>query len=113
MKDVPLLHFLVSIVPFTFIAGEIVGIQERLFEGHDQKPDDDFLQSFSGIIGNRWPSLASLLSLTAEDIEEIKIEREEHQPLSMLKKWSVKVEANFAQLIAKLRSVLLFDSVNR
>ena len=96
---------------FIFITGEIIGIQERLIEGHDQKPDDGFLQSFAGIIGNRWPSLASLLSLTAEDIEEIKTEREEHRPLCMLKKWSVKSEATYAQLHDKLQSVSLIDSV--
>ena len=96
---------------FIFITGEIIGIQERLIEGHNQKPDDGFLQSFAGIIGNGWPSLASLLSLTAEDTEEIKTEQEEHRPLSMLKKWSVKSDADFAQLLEKLQSMLLFDSV--
>jgi hypothetical protein len=34
--------------------------------------DDGFLQSFVEIVGNRWPSLASLLSLSPGDIEQIK-----------------------------------------
>ena len=54
---------------------ETIALQEKLIEGGNQKPDDGFLQSFAGVVGDHWPSLASLLSITAREIEEIKKEK--------------------------------------
>ena len=79
-----------------------------LIEGGDQKPDDVFLQSFARVVGDGWPSLASLLSISAREIEEIKREKKECQALSMLTMWNSKEEATFEQLHWKLQTVYLF-----
>ena len=87
---------------------EIIALQEKLIEGGDHKPDDGFLQSFAGVVGDHWPSLASLLSITARQIEEIKKEKKEQQALCMLMKWSSTEGATFKQLCQKLQTVYLF-----
>ena len=79
-----------------------------LIEGGDQKLDDAFLQSFARVIGDCWASLASLFSITAREIEEIKREEKEQQALQMLIKWSTKEETTFKQLHQKLQTVYLF-----
>lgn len=96
-------------------AGDILDIQEKLLELQysDQKPNDDFLQSFAGVVGNRWPTLASLLSLTLRDIQEIKTEREmssrADHPLHMLRRWASNEEATYGQLCERLKTVSLFQ----
>ena len=87
---------------------ETITLQEKLIEGGDQKPDDGFLQSFAGVVGDHWPSLASLLSITAKQIEEIKKDKKEQQALCMLMKWSSTEGATFKQLHQKLQTVYLF-----
>ena len=89
--------------------GEVIGVQEKLIEGGDQNPDNGFLQSFASVVGYGWPSLASLLSITAREIEEIKREEKEKQALCTLTKWSSKEEATFEQLHEKLQTVYLFQ----
>ena len=89
-------------------AGVTLSILEKLVESQysDKKPDDDFLRSFARVIGNYWPFLASLLSLTAEDVEEIKIRLPEaDRALQMLRKWSTRSEATYGQLCISLKVV--------
>ena len=94
--------------------GDVIALQEKLIEPQysNQKPDDDFLQSFAGIVGNRWPSLASLLPLTPIDIEQIKREKERlsqaRQALRMLRKWNSRGNASYGQLLESLKTVPLF-----
>ena len=67
------------------------------------------------MVGPKWPSLASLLSLTSEEIDEVKTEGEgqsqQVQALSMLKKWTSKEGASstYDQLSWKLRKISLFQ----
>lgn len=76
---------------YSISVGGLIGLQEKLLDSQysKQKPNDDFLQSFAGVVGDRWPSLASLLFLTAEDVEKIKRDKEKssqaNQALHMLR----------------------------
>ena len=76
----------------------------------NQKPDNDFFQSFAEVVGNHWPSLAPLLSLTAGDIEEIKKQSSQqvYQAQVMLKKWRSGEEATYGQLCERLMTLSPF-----
>ena len=97
-----------------YFIGYIIALQEKLLgpQYSSQKPDDGFLQSFAEIVGNRWPSLASLLSLSPRDIEQIKREKEQvsqaKQALHMLRKWYSRENATYGQLLESLKTVPLF-----
>ena len=94
-----------------------IELQKKLLDPdrHDSTPDDYFLELFAEVVGPKWPSLASLLSLTSEEIEEMKTEGEgqsqQVQALSMLKKWTSKEGASYDQLSKKLRKISLFQYV--
>ena len=102
------------IVDLLFLIGVIITLQEKLLESQysSQKPDDVFLQSFAEVVGNRWPSLASLLSLSPSDIGQIKMEKERvsqaKQALHMLRKWNSRENASYGQLLESLKTVPLF-----
>ena len=95
--------------------GVKINIQEKLLESQysSQKPDDDFLQSFAGVIGNHWLSLAYLLSCPAHEVE-FKTEEERtsqaDQALHMLRRWTLKGEATYGLLCERLKTVSLFQS---
>ena len=98
-----------------YFLGDVIVLQEKLLEPQysNQKPDDGFLQSFAEIVGNRWPSLGSLLSLSPSDIEQIKKEKERvraqtKQALHMLRKWNSRENASYGQLLESLKTVPLF-----
>ena len=59
-----------------FCSGDVIGLQEKLLtpQYHDLKPDVEFLESFAGVVGSKWPSLAASLSLNDEEIEEVRKE---------------------------------------
>lgn len=40
------------------------------------KPDVEFLESFSVVVGSKWPSLAVSLSLNESEVEEAKEEQD-------------------------------------
>jgi hypothetical protein len=86
---------------------EAIAIQQKLIDGGDQIPDDGFLQSFARVVGDHWPSLASLLSITGREIEEIKKKEREQQALCMLTKWSSTEGATFKELHQKLQTVAI------
>ena len=95
--------------------GKIIVIQERLLEPQysEMKPDDQFLQSFAGVVGNDWPYLASLLSLSTRDLmEEMKRENKtssSDQALIMLRMWNSNEEATYGKLCGRLTTVLLIQ----
>ena len=99
---------------FAALISDIIALQEKLLEPQysSQKPGNDFLQSFAVVIGNRWPSLASLLSLSPSDIEQIKREKERvfqaKQALHMLREWNSRENASYGQLLESLKTVPLF-----
>ena len=90
--------------------GDHIQLQKKLLDPKLQTitPDVEFLELFSGVVGSKWSSLACLLSLTSEEIEEVKTE-EEDQALLMLKKWSSKEGATYGQLCNKLKTISLFQ----
>ena len=92
----------------TIILGETIEVQQKLLEGGDQMPDNAFLRSFARVIGDRWHCLASLLSITAGEIEEIMREEKDKQALCMLRKWSSREDASYKQLHLKLQTVYIF-----
>ena len=92
--------------------GDNIQLQKKLLDPKLQTitPDVEFLELFAGVVGSKWSSLACLLSLTSEEIEEVKTE-EEDQAFLMLKKWSSKEGATYGQLCKRLKTILLFQYV--
>ena len=76
------------------------------------RPDSNFLQSFAAIIGSRWQCLASLLSLTSEDIVSIRRDTRGAEPtrqaLAMLEKWVASETATYGQLRERLCTLSVF-----
>ena len=92
--------------------GDHIQLQKKLLDPKLQTitPDVEFLELFAGVVGSKWSSLACLLSLTSEEIEEVKTEEEERAFL-MLKKWSSKEGATYGQLCNRLKTISLFQYV--
>ena len=92
--------------------GDHIRLQKKLLNPKLQTitPDVEFLELFAGVVGSKWSFLACLLSLTSEEIEEVKTE-EEDQALLMLKKWSSKEGATYGQLCNRLKTISLFQYV--
>ena len=71
------------------------------------------MQSFAEVVGNRWPSLASLLSFTAREIDDFKQETKrysyQNQAFHLLRKWNSHEEATYSQLYDRLKIVPLFS----
>ena len=72
-----ILLFFSSVTTFGIIfhAGVHIQLQKKFFDEKisAEKPDKEFIDLFSGVVmGSKWPSLASLLSLTSVEIEEVK-----------------------------------------
>ena len=93
-------------------SGAQIQLQEKLLspEMSTLKPDLPFLELFAGVVDSKWPSLASILSLTSE-IEEVKGEGEglsQHDhALLMLKKWAARDDASYGQLCQRLKTIAL------
>ena len=92
--------------------GDYIQLQKKLLDPKLQTitPDVEFLELFAGVVGSKWSSLACLLSLTSEEIEEVKTE-EENRALLMLKKWSSKEGTTYGQLCNRLKKISLFQYV--
>ena len=82
-----------------------VDLQKKLLEGGIVKPDIVFLESFAAVLGDKWPSLASSLSLSEEEIEEV---RKEGEGFQMLKLWVKREEATYDLLCQTLKTASLF-----
>jgi len=84
---------------------------------HTLKPGREFLESFAGVVGSNWPSLATSLSLSGSEIEEVKKRGEGQAPqdhaLHMLKIWVSKGDATYGQLCQTLKTIPLFQYVNQ
>ena len=79
-------------------------------EQRDLKPDKRFLELLAGEVGSKWPSLASALSLTSSEVEEVK--KKHSHALQMLQKWVEREDATYGQLCHKLKSIPLFQYGN-
>ena len=95
--------------------GDHIKVQKKLLDSecHAQRPEEEFLESFAGMVGSKWSSLASLLSLTSDEVEEVRRGEEgftqKDHALLMLKKWTSKKEATYGQLYNKLKTIPLFN----
>ena len=91
-----------------------VPLQKKILESNSSvRPDKEFLQSFTAIIGSQWQCLASPLSLTSEDIVSIKRETRGAEPtkqaLVMLQKWAARETATYGQLRERLRTLRILS----
>lgn len=87
-----------------------VELQKTLLEEEALKPDSKFLESFAVVLGAKWPSLAASLSLSDEEIEEVKKQgsaRQNHA-FQMLKRWSLRKDATYGLLCQTLKTLSLF-----
>ena len=100
---------------YYFSSGPHVQLQETLLsaEQQDLKPDKQFLELLADEVGSKWPSLASALSLTSSEVEEVK-KKHSHldHALQMLQKWVEREDATYGQLCHKLKSIPLFQYGN-
>ena len=71
----------------------------------------EFLELFARVVGSRWPSLAASLSLSDEEIGEVRKEGGSPQDCAflMLEKWSSREDATYAQLCQMLKMISLFQ----
>ena len=96
-----------------FCTGVAIQLQEKLLEpqNHGLKPDVEFLGAFAGVVGSKWPSLATTLSLTESEIK-VKGEGPSQQDhaLQMLKKWASSEDATYGQLCQRLKTISLFQN---
>ena len=93
------------------ILGVAIQLQEKLLKKElcMVKPDARFLELFAGVMRNKWPSLAVSLSLSEQEIEEVKEGEEGDQALQMLRKWVSREDATYGQLCQMLKSISLFQ----
>ena len=103
---------------FTITILDIVGIhvqlQEKMLKLSNQalKPDEEFLKSFSSVVGSRWPSLALSLALSEVEIEGLKGNvglSQQELAFQMLINWASREEATYGQLCHTLKSISLFQ----
>ena len=68
------------------------------------------------VVGDRWPSLASLLSFPTADVEQMKREvvgTPAEQALHMLRAWKTSREETYGGLCAQLKSISLFGTSSK
>ena len=98
-------------------AGTAVQLQEKLLEPdaakNALKPDLEFLDLFSGVVGRQWPSLAASLSLSETEMQEVKERGEglsdKDRALQMLRKWVSCEDTTYSKLCQNLKNVSLFQ----
>ena len=102
---------------FLFLCAD-VPLQEKLLDPENTATavDDEFLREFVVVVGDRWPSLASLLSFPTADVEQMKREvvgTPAEQALHMLRAWSRSREGTYGGLCAQLKSISLFGTSSK
>ena len=94
-------------------SGSQVQLQKKLLnqQNHGLKPDTEFLQSFADVVGSKWASLAASLSLSGDEIEEVKREgfTEQEFAFKMLRKWCARKGVTYGQLYQTLKTIPLFQ----
>ena len=104
-----------ELISICFCLGAEVQVQEKLVDpkNHLLKPSTEFLESFAGVVGSKWPSLAVSLGLTEKEMEELKTENLSTQDSAgeMLTRWASRDEATYGLLCLKLRTISLFNYI--
>ena len=94
--------------------GVPIQLQRTLLDPEKQslRPNEQFLEMLAGVVRSECPSLASILSLTSSEMEEVEQNRNQLSQLElslhMLKKWAAREEATYGQLCHKLKTIALF-----
>ena len=94
--------------------GVPIQLQKTLLDPEKQslRPDERFLEMLAGVVRSECPSLASILSLTSGEMEEVEQYRNQlsqsELSLHVLKKWATREEATYGQLCHKLMMIALF-----
>ena len=94
--------------------GVPIQLQRTLLDPEKQslRPDEQFLEMLAGVVRSECPSLASILSLTSSEMEEVEQNRNQlsqsELSLYMLKKWATREESTYGQLCHKLKTIALF-----
>ena len=95
----------------------VLELQKALLDksSADLEITDDFIHKFSEVIGGRWPLLASLLSFTTAEIEQIK--REVTGVLSvkaaaMMARWRERSTPTYGALLEKVSAMLLSECIH-
>ena len=97
-------HMILS-MPKIPLPGIPIQLQGTLLDPEKQslRPDEQFLELLAGVVRSECPSLASILSLTSNEMEEVEKNRKQlsqsELSLQMLKKWATREEATYGQLI--------------
>ena len=93
---------------YILFSGVVISLQEKLLEPqyHEVKPGVEFLESFADVVGSKWPSLAAYLSMSGEEIEDMRKIGHSHIrcALRMLQKWASTEEATYGWLRERLSS---------
>ena len=93
------------------LIGVSTGLQEKLLasENCDLKPDVEFTESFAGVVGSKWPSLAVSLSLSDDEIRHVRKEGDSQQDhaFRMLRTWVSREGATYGQLYEQLKVISL------
>ena len=101
-----------------------VDLQDQLLEPENRdsplaqggERGEQFLREFAGVVGSRWPSLATVLSFTTEEIEEVKRDITgslADQALHILRKWMEKVPGSTCGTLRdKLMTVSFDETLN-
>ena len=95
-----------------------VPLQEKLLDPENTATavDDEFLREFAEVVGDQWPSLASLLSFPTADVEQMKREvvgTPAEQALHMLRAWRGSRETTYGGLCARLKRISLFGTSSK
>lgn len=94
------------------LVGSHIVLQEMLLnpENEGVKPEEEFLKSFADALGTKW---ASLLSLTSDEMEEVKEEErgfsQQDHTFRILQKWAAREDATYGWLLQKLKTISLFE----
>ena len=86
--------------------GVPIQLQRTLLDPEKQslRPDEQFLEVLAGVVRSECPSLASILSLTSSEIEEVQQNRNQLSQLEL----SLREGATYGQLCHKLKTIALF-----
>ena len=108
----------VSYMKLLFLCAD-VPLQEKLLDPENAATavDDEFLRECAVLVGDRWSSLASLLSFPTADVEQMKREvvgTPAEQALHMLRAWKRgSREGTYGGLCAQLKSISLFGTSSK
>ena len=84
-------------------------------EAADSLVSEDFVQTFATVIDSKWPLIASLLSFTTAEIEQIKREvtgvPSVKAATTMMNKWRERATATYSSIMTKVSNINGYSTV--